>query len=160
MLFFAVGRLILVWCQGGRWKLAPPQACMGNPRHFLGAGWSTILFLPIYFIPFVSLCLSCFLFTKYRSNYLGFFCAIKICLHLVWGSHWLALRAGVKIYFVFCAVRNVLGNTVAIEIDLISVMGSKLTSFSREGSQWNWFECGYRNRLFFAACRNWFCCGR
>ena len=72
--FFVVGRLILARFQGGRWKPAPlPRASTGNPFRFLAAGWWTDLLLPSYFILFVCLGLSCFLFTRYFSSLASIF---------------------------------------------------------------------------------------
>ena len=62
-------------------------------------------------------------------------------------------------FLAFCVrASSRLGIRVGIEIELISVVGSKLTWLLCGGSKPTWLWCGYRNWLdFCAGCRNWFC---
>ena len=56
--------------------------------------------------------------------------------------------------------RNRLDIRMEIEIDLISVMGSKATCFLCDRSKLTWLLCVYRNRRFGAGGRNRFRCVR
>ena len=104
------------------------------------------------------------------SNWIWFQCRDR---------NWLSFCAAVEINFDYvlfstsshdfflCRGWNYLGFVtrhrnmrVGMDNDLILMRGSKLKWFW--GGRWKltWFQCGYRNWLFCAGGRNWFCCIR